>query len=81
MTLDLEQKKAPKDSLLASNLHVILTELHKHSIKYTSHQNIKNVLLFFYNKNKSTYPKIVEGFKVVSIDYSDIIIRNFVNLD
>jgi len=73
---------APTDSLLARNLDFILTTLQKHFGKVSSERNIKNVLLFFYNKNKSTPPtKITKGFNLVAIDYSEEIKGNFIPLD
>ena len=48
------KKIAPSDSLLATNLHFILTMLQKHCRDVSSERNIKNVLLFFYDRNKST---------------------------
>lgn len=69
-------------SLLAMNLEFILNKLLKHCKRFSSEDNIKNVLLFFYNKEKSTPPsKINRPFKLVSIDYSQEITGNFVTLD
>ena len=51
-----KRRMAPTGSLLATNLEFILTVLQKHFGKVPSERNIKNVLLFFYNKNESTPP-------------------------
>jgi len=76
-----EKKIAPNNTLLATNLQFILTALQKHC-KFTSEQNIKNVLLFFYNKNRSTPPpKKTKGFKLISIDYDQEITGNFIVLE
>jgi len=73
---------APTGSLLATNLEFILNKLLEHCKTFSPVDNIKNVLLFFYNKEKSTPPsKINRPFKLVSIDYSQEITGNFVTLD
>ena len=76
-----ERRIAPTSSLLATNLEFILNKLLEHCKKFSSEDNIKDVLLFFYDKRKSTPPpKISRAFKLVSIDYSQEIIGNFVTL-
>lgn len=73
---------APPDSLLARNIEFILTALQRGYGKIPSEENIKDVLLFFYNKNRSTPPSNVgKGFELVNIDYSQEITGNFINLD
>ena len=73
---------APAGSLLATNLEFILNKLLEHCKRFSSEDNIKNVLLFFYNKEKSTPPsKISRAFKLVSIDYNKEITGNFIILD
>jgi len=42
--------------------------------------NIKNVLLFFYNKSTPS-TKITKGFNLMAIDYSEEIKGNFIPLD
>ena len=75
------KKIAPSDSLLARNLQFILTMLQRYCKNLSSERNIKNVLLFFYDKNRSTPPiKISENFNLVSIDYSQEIMGNFIAL-
>lgn len=77
-----KKKIAPTNSLLATNLQLTLSTLQKHCRKFLSQQNIKDVLLFFYNKNKSTAPtKITKGFNIISIDYSKEIKGNFITLN
>lgn len=76
-----KRKIAPPDSLLAKNLQFILTMLQKHYGKAPSVCDIKNVLLFFYNKNSSRPPtKISEGFNLVGIDYGEEVKGNFITL-
>jgi len=56
--------------------------LNKHSGKFSSANNIKNVLLFFYNKKRSKPPtKISRGFNLVPVDYSQDIENNFIALE
>ncbi len=76
-----KKKMAPVGSLLAINIEFILTELQRHYGTLPSGHNIKDVLIFFYNKNKSTPPtKIGKGFKLIDIDYSQELIGNFIKL-
>ena len=71
---------APNDSLLAKNLEFILNKLHENCSNF-SEKSITNVLLFFFNANKSTPPRITSNaFTVVPIDYSQNITGNFVNV-
>jgi len=76
------KKTMPRsDTLLAENLQFILNMLRKHCIRLSSEQNIKDVLLFFYNKDKYTTPsKYSKEFKLIKIDYSKDIEGNFINL-
>ena len=77
-----KRKIAPTGRLLATNLEFILNKLLEHCKSFSSENNIKNVLLFFYNKEKSTPPsRISRAFKLVSIDYSQEITGNFIILD
>jgi len=72
---------APKDSLLAKNLEFILSKLQEHCGSLLSENNIKNVLLFFFNAEKSKPPtKTNSTFKLISIDYNGEIKENFVAL-
>lgn len=76
-----KRKIAPAGSLLATNLQFILTMLQKRYEQFSSEHNIKNVLLFFFNEERSKPPtKISKGFKLINIDYSKEILGNFVTL-
>ena len=77
-----KKKVAPADSTLAMNLQFILTALQEHCGKISSKNNIKNVLLFFYNKKHSKPPtRTSNDFNLLSIDYSQEINGNFIPLD
>jgi hypothetical protein len=72
---------APKDSLLAKNLEFILSKLQEHCGSLLSENNIKNVLLFFFNAEKSKPPlKTNSTFKLIPINYNREIRDNFVTL-
>lgn len=72
---------APEDSLLARNLELILDKLQGNCRSYPSEKNIKNVLLFFYNAEKSKPPtKTNDAFKLIPIEYNREIKGNFVTL-
>ena len=76
------KKIASANSLLATNLEFILSMILKHFGKVSPVENLKNVLLFFFNKKRSSPPtKIPEGFTLVAIDYSQEMIGNFISLD
>jgi len=76
------KKLAQAGRLLARNLEVILTRINEHSGKLKP-ENIKNVLLFFYNKEiKSSPPtRVTEGFELVSLDYSQALEKHLVVLE
>ncbi len=77
-----EKKIAPTCSLLAINLQFILTMLQEHCGTFLSEHNINDVLLFFYDKRRSIPPNKISGdFELVSIDYSQDIVGNFIALD
>lgn len=72
---------APAGSLLARNLELILDMLQKNCKSYPSENNIKNVLLFFYNAEKSKPPiKTNHTFRLIPIEYNREIKGNFVML-
>jgi hypothetical protein len=72
---------APEDSLLARNLELILDKLQGNCRSYPSENNIKNVLLFFYNAEKSKPPtKTNNTFKLIPIEYNRETKGNFVTL-
>jgi hypothetical protein len=70
---------APSNSLLATNLEFILNKLLEHCKRF-SPNNIKNMLLFFYNAEKSRKPTEIKDFTLIPIDYSKEILGNFVAL-
>jgi len=76
------KKLAQAGRLLARNLEVILTRINEHCGKLKP-ENIKNVLLFFYNKEiKSSPPtRVTEGFELVSLDYSRALEERLVVLE
>jgi hypothetical protein len=76
------KRLAPVNSILATNLEFILNQLQKQVGRVLFKTSIKNVLLFFYNKNNSSPPiKIPEGFNLVAIDYGKEVKGNFITLD
>lgn len=73
-----KKRIAPPSSLLAANLEFILTTLQKHCKEI----EIKSVLLFFYNRERSETPsKTSSGFDLVCIDYCQELEGNFIPLE
>jgi hypothetical protein len=78
------KKIAPEESILARNLEFILKKLHEHCKR---DKELKNVLLYFYNSNKSKQIKkvITDGldvnFEVINMEYGQHISGNFISLD
>jgi hypothetical protein len=71
---------APKGSLLSRNLESILSKIQT-QCENISGSNIKNVLLFFFNAEKSNKPsKTNDTFKLLPINYNGEIKDNFVTL-
>lgn len=70
---------APTGKLLAENLEFILTKSIERC-KRISSDNVKNILLFFYNAEKSEKPTKIRDFTLIPIDYSKAIQDNFVTL-
>jgi len=72
---------AQKGSLLATNLEYIITKTIEYC-KTITYDNIKNMLLFFYDsKKKSKLPiEINSTFTMIPIDYSEETEGNFVTL-
>lgn len=70
---------APAGKLLAENLELILTESVERCKKISSN-NIKNILLFFYNAENSEKPSKIRDFTLIPIDYSKANQDNFVTL-
>ena len=69
----------PINSLLASNLRIVLGVIKQH---YTSQPAVRNVLLYFYDRMLNTQLPHQAGkdFLVVSIDYQDGLHGNFVKI-
>lgn len=78
------RKIAPGESILARNLEFVLSKVHQHCEKG---KETKNVLLYFYNSNKSKQIEKVTmdgkdtDFEVVNIDYKPHISGNFISID
>ena len=82
------KKIAPPESLLVRNLEFVLKKLQEHCKRFScEYREPKNVLFYFYDRNRSIEIKRVtaaignEIFKVVNIDYSRYILGNFITLD
>jgi hypothetical protein len=72
---------APAGSLLARNLEFILSQSQAHCSSLSAENNIKNVLLFFYNKEQTDPSSNISGdFNLVSIDYSQNVTGNFIRI-
>ena len=71
---------APENSLLASNLRTVLAVIKQH---YPLRPNIKNLLLYFFDSSFTNQlpTKAGSDFSVVSVDYSDALIGNFVKIN
>jgi len=70
-----------KNSLLRRNIEFILNELLEHCRQFSGKDNIKNVLLFFYNdEKKPKLPDKIRIFNLVKIDYSKELGENFITL-
>lgn len=73
---------AISESLLAINLEFVLETLQKNCKVYSCKGNVKNVLLFFYNKKINSPPhKVPKSFALVAVDYSGEIIGNYVKVE
>lgn len=77
-----DKKLARAGRLLAQNLEIILMRINEHCGKLKP-ENVKNVILFFYNKERKSSPpsKVPENFSLVSLDYSQVIEGHFVVLE
>jgi hypothetical protein len=79
-------KKLPKiqegkQCILATNLEFILSKLFEHCERFSSRNNIKNVLLFFFNSKVSTPPTEVNSdFTLIPLDYSNKTKDNFIEI-
>ena len=70
----------PVNSLLASNLRVVLGVIKQH---YSARPDVRNVLLYFYDRMLGDQLPHQAGkdFAVVSIDYQDNLHGNFLTID
>jgi hypothetical protein len=79
-TLFREKRIAPPYSKLAINLESILNTI-QNQCKNVDLSKIKNILMFFYDKEKTKPPKTIEKlFTLITLDYSNQILDNFVAL-
>jgi len=74
------KKIAHAGSLLATNLEFVLNKLLDHCRNFSSENNIKNVLLFFYKGTSKPFFEVDRAFKLVPIDYGNETSGNFVPL-
>jgi hypothetical protein len=71
---------APTKSLLAQNLEFVLNKLLRRCKTFSSENNVKNVLLFFYRGKSKPPHRINKAFTLIAIDYGKEIKNNFVML-
>ena len=81
MDFKIDRKTIAQNSLLSRNLESILNKIHEHC-QSISGDNIKNVLLFFYNSEIKSKPltRTNDTFIPIPIDYGKEIKGNFVTL-
>ncbi len=71
----------PPGSLLAINLESVLAKLIDYCYVDSIRNNVRNVLLFFYDAKRSKPPRKVNGdFTIIPIDYGKNSEGNFVNI-
>jgi hypothetical protein len=70
---------APANSLLAKNLEFVLSKLLECCKAFSSDNNVKNILLFFY-RGKSRVPVKIKAFTPIAIDYGKEGPSNFISL-
>jgi len=75
------KKIAHVNSLLATNLEFVLNRLLDHCKNFSSKDNIKNVLIFFYKGTPKPSFEVGRVFKLVLIDYGKETSGNFVPLN
>jgi hypothetical protein len=71
---------APAESLLARNLEFVLNKLLGRCKTFSSENNVKNVLLFFYRGKSKPPHRISKAFTLIAIDYGKEVQNNFVML-
>ena len=80
-----DRKIAPVGSLLAKNLEFVLKKLQEYCKKFSCKYRPRNVLFYFYDRNRSKEIRRVTAgdvnFEVVNIDYGQYILGNFITLD
>lgn len=79
LSLGIRKPIAPAGSLLASNLHILLSTIRRF---YSVLPPITNVLLYLYDSRNfgNRIPVECEDFKIVAIDYSADTVGNFIKL-
>jgi hypothetical protein len=63
------KKIAPANSLLATNLQHILTQLRQCCPNSAHSEHVKNILLYFHSANSKPPQKVSDGFTVVPVEY------------
>jgi len=77
----LPEIQAGKQCLLSTNLETTLNKLSDHCRGFSSSDNIKNILLYFHDCNKTKPPKVDNtNFTLIQIDYSKKMEGNFIML-
>ena len=71
---------APANSLLAKNLEFVLNKLLERCETFSSENNVKNILLFFYRGESKAPLNINEAFTPIGIDYGKEVLGNYVLL-
>jgi hypothetical protein len=71
---------APANSLLARNLEFVLDRLLERCGAFSSDNNVKNILLFFYRGESKAPLNINEAFTPIAIDYGKEVLGNCVLL-
>jgi hypothetical protein len=73
-------KPIASSGLLAENLRFTLEAILKHYKEFTGERNIKNILMFFYKRGLAALPTKPRDFTLITIDYNQDIIGNFVRM-
>jgi hypothetical protein len=71
---------APANSLLAKNLEFVVSKLLERCEAFSSENNVKNILLFFYRGESKAPLNINEAFAPIAIDYGKEVLGNYVLL-
>jgi hypothetical protein len=70
------KKLAPPNSLLATNLQHVLSQLRQCCPNAANLDHVKNVLIYFHSANSKPPQKVSEGFTIIPVEYEG----NYVNL-